>query len=125
MSAPNLSKSRENCLKKRRFTTDIDARAAALDSMENNERIWRLFVYDCPHCKGVHLTKSRNGKSESSQVLPDTPYFDASGYYDEASSYIRKSPMFSRQIQFYLLMKLTRLMSSGGRSGVYLASDAN
>lgn len=125
MSAPSLSKSRENCLKKRRFNTDIDARAAALDSMENNDKIWRLFVYDCPHCRGVHLTKSRSGKSEASQVLPDTPYVDALNYDGGAASYTRQSPMFSRRIQFYLMMKLTRLMRSGSRSAAYLASSPN
>lgn len=56
---PNLSPVRDNpvCSAKRYYTDECQARAAALDSLDRFAGVEALWVYNCPHCPGWHLTK--------------------------------------------------------------------
>lgn len=50
------------CLKKRRYTDECQARAAAMDSLERHPGEDKLYVYRCNCCAGWHLTKSNHGR---------------------------------------------------------------
>lgn len=54
-----MTRVRDNpvCAKKRYYTDECQARAAAMDSMEKYDGVKALWVYQCPHCPGWHLTK--------------------------------------------------------------------
>lgn len=108
MSAAPISKSKENCLKKRRFANDMEARASALVSLSHHRNLIRLYVYDCPHCLGIHLTKQEGPRTKL--VMPELPYYEPKAHGDRVD-FKHSSPMFNRSIQFYLAMKLTRLLS--------------
>jgi hypothetical protein len=76
VSAPPLKKTVANCLKKRRFTDEIAARAAAMVALKEAGLELRrgLWVYRCPECQGWHLTRNCQGW-RSAKVTPDDPGF--------------------------------------------------
>lgn len=55
------------CTGKRRWSDELSACAGALDAVERH-REERLWVYQCPHCRGWHLTRSpQRGKEPAAQ----------------------------------------------------------
>lgn len=114
MSAAPISKSKENCFRKRRFVSDMEARASALVSLAQHRNLLRLYVYDCPHCLGIHLTKQEGPRTKL--VMPELPYYESTKR-GGGSNFNYASPMFNRSIQFYLAMKLTRLLNRSAASG--------
>jgi hypothetical protein len=49
------------CESKLRYPDEITARAAGMASLEQlPDRADRLYTYNCPLCRGWHLTKRRN-----------------------------------------------------------------
>lgn len=112
MSEAPMSKSKENCLKKRRFANDMEARASALVSLSHHRNLIRLYVYDCPHCLGIHLTKQEGPRAKL--VMPELPYYEPKTN-GSRGGFKYSSPMFNRSIQFYLAMKLTRLLRNSNQ----------
>ena len=45
------------CSGKHRWADELAARAGGLQSLEASPHVIRLFAYNCPVCKGWHLTK--------------------------------------------------------------------
>lgn len=74
-TAPRLHRRRTDptCSGKRRFSDEVEARAAGMVSLREWPGQARLFIYPCPHCHGWHLTKSNNGVSR--MVTLDEPVY--------------------------------------------------
>ena len=53
------SKSRQDCKKKRRFTSDSDAQAALRRINPAKKPGKPVRAYKCPDCNGYHLTSQR------------------------------------------------------------------
>lgn len=70
MSAPNPTIHEEACAKKKRYADDLTARAAAMESCSKyGEDV--LFTYQCPVCRGWHLTKNeQRGQAAVSKTNP-------------------------------------------------------
>lgn len=48
------------CRPKRRYASEVEARAGAMLSIEEVGDVAQLWVYRCKHCAGFHLTKQSN-----------------------------------------------------------------
>ena len=59
MSAPPIKLVEFNCSKKRRFSDEFAARAAAQERLQQLGEKDGLSVYRCPLCCGWHLTSSK------------------------------------------------------------------
>lgn len=59
MTAPPTKLPLANCQKKRRFSDEYAARAAAQERLQIMGMVDGLSVYRCPHCKGWHLTSQK------------------------------------------------------------------
>lgn len=59
------------CEAKRRHPDELLARAAAMRAIEIHNETDRLWVYQCPECRGWHLTKRNNGIGK--MVTADNP----------------------------------------------------
>lgn len=46
------------CAGKRRWSDELSACAGALAAVERRQ-VDKLWVYQCPHCRGWHLTRNR------------------------------------------------------------------
>jgi hypothetical protein len=62
MTAPPTKIPLANCQKKRRFSDEFAARAAAQERLQQLGQKDGLSVYRCPHCMGWHLTSKRGAK---------------------------------------------------------------
>lgn len=71
MTAPPLKKSVATCQKKRRHPDELTARAAAMVAIEINKNADTLYVYQCKHCHGWHLTRFQIGIGR--MVTADNP----------------------------------------------------
>jgi hypothetical protein len=71
MSAPPLKKEVRVCQKKHRHPDELTARAAAMDAIQRHRNTETLFVYQCAHCRGWHLTRFPIG--EGRMVTEDNP----------------------------------------------------
>lgn len=60
MTAPPLKQPQLNCAGKNRYPDEYAARAVGMYAINTYKNPPRLYVYQCPHCSGWHLTKSRN-----------------------------------------------------------------
>jgi hypothetical protein len=49
-----------NCRNKRRYNTEIEARAGALSVIELRHNDMKLYVYKCAVCGGWHMTRKPN-----------------------------------------------------------------
>lgn len=63
------------CLRKRRFPDEYVARASAQTTLQSNPDVGQLFVYQCPSCRGWHLTHKNHGE-KTTYVTRDNPYRD-------------------------------------------------
>jgi hypothetical protein len=59
MTAPPIKLPLLNCRKKRRFSDEFAARAAAQERLQQLGQKDGLSVYRCVHCRGWHLTSKR------------------------------------------------------------------
>lgn len=59
MSAPPIKTVVRNCQKKRRFSDEYAARAAAQERLQKLGQKDGLSVYRCPLCAGWHLTSNK------------------------------------------------------------------
>lgn len=63
MTAPNRinGRTREEfermCANKHRWSDELSARAGAIHSLERRPHVEQLFTYQCPICRGFHLTR--------------------------------------------------------------------
>ena len=71
MTAPPVKKEIRVCQKKHRHPDELTAQAAAMDSIARYQNTDKLFVYQCLHCRGWHLTRFPNG--EGRMVTADNP----------------------------------------------------
>jgi len=58
MGKPRKFRTEPHCANKRRYVTDVEARAAAMASLEHHGGPDKLWVYRCKDCDGWHLTKA-------------------------------------------------------------------
>lgn len=62
------------CLSKRRFPDEYVARAAIQSGMQNGSiSTDKLYVYQCPSCRGWHMTHKNHGEKTHS-VTPQDPF---------------------------------------------------
>jgi hypothetical protein len=61
MTAPPKKRTVLTCESKKRWPDEHSARAGAMVSIELNGNATELWVYNCPECRGWHLTKRNNG----------------------------------------------------------------
>ena len=47
------------CQRKHRWSDELAARAAALQSLERRPKVFKLYTYKCPVCLGYHLTRKK------------------------------------------------------------------
>lgn len=59
---PRRYRTNNTCKAKRRFVTEVEARAMAVVDMRERANRHRLWVYLCPHCAGWHLTHKDLGR---------------------------------------------------------------
>lgn len=52
----------KRCQLKRRFVTEVEARAAGMVTIEERGTVRKLWCYACPHCDGWHLTSKPHPK---------------------------------------------------------------
>lgn len=69
MTAPPLKGNAAVCARKRRFADEFVARVTAQDECERDD-LERLAVYQCPACRGWHLTS--NGRAPNSRSVTAT-----------------------------------------------------
>lgn len=53
---PRRYRTDKTCNGKRRFVSEVEARAAAAVSLDERRDAERLWVYLCGHCSGWHIT---------------------------------------------------------------------
>lgn len=77
MSAPPIKLPLANCRKKRRFSDEFAARAAAQERLQQLGQKDGLSVYPCPHCAGWHLTSKKHApryfRVTDTEVYPTVP----------------------------------------------------
>lgn len=61
MKKPRKYATDARCQCKRRACTEPEARALAAVEMDESPQIKRLWVYECRHCAGWHLTSRNQG----------------------------------------------------------------
>lgn len=59
---PRRYRTDKTCQAKRRYTSEVEARAGAVVDMRERANRHRLWVYRCPHCSGWHLTHKEQGR---------------------------------------------------------------
>lgn len=78
MSAPPIKLVVHNCEKKRRFSDEFAARAAAQERLQQLGQKDGLSVYRCPLCAGWHLTSKKNPgrywRVTDTEVYPTVPH---------------------------------------------------
>lgn len=75
MTAPPIkNKSLKNCRAKRRYADELAARAAGMDALHRYHNAPCLYVYQCQHCHGWHLTRRAK---HSPAVLEHNPIAEA------------------------------------------------
>jgi hypothetical protein len=71
VSRPPLKLKVKNCVRKRRYSDELSARAGASISLRGMGKGY-IYVYQCPECRGWHLTSKPN----KNLVLVDNPYVE-------------------------------------------------
>jgi hypothetical protein len=77
------------CKQKNRYSDEITARAAAMDSIQKYQNVEKLYVYNCPICSGWHLTRSNTDIA----ITEDNPFDEQSTAHEEFLSIIQAGPV--------------------------------
>jgi hypothetical protein len=77
------------CKQKHRYSDEITARAAAMDSIQKYKNVEKLYVYNCPVCSGWHLTKT--GKDIA--ITEKNPFDEKLAAYEDFLSIIKTGPI--------------------------------
>lgn len=63
------------CLTKRRFPDEHVARASICEGMQKQRiKAEKLWIYQCPSCRGWHMTSKNNHGDKSPAVTGTDPY---------------------------------------------------